>query len=150
MNASALRFYCLIAIIAFVVLGCGPSVGKPAEDAPATNSTPGQTYTNLMVGTWQFSFPDGEQNVRIEMRSDGHWTLWSPSRQADPNSKTVMQEGTWFVHNRTLFLRIEKVAFGHMPPGLAYSYDFVSVSPYTAVFTWLDGKREVRWRRIRQ
>ena len=149
MNAVTTPF-CLLRILALVALCCVPFIGKSAENASETNSTPDQTYTTSMVGIWQFSFPDGEQNVRIEMRGDAHWTLWSPSRQTDPSSKRVMQEGTWFVHNRTLFLRIEKVAVGHMPPGLAYSYDFVSVSLDTAVFTWLDGKREVRWQRIHQ
>ena len=101
-----------------------------------------------MLGLWQCSFPDGEQNAHIEMRSDGHWTMSSPLRQNDPTSTNYPAAGTWSVHNRTLTLRTEKIAGSHAPPGLEFSNNIVSVSPEVAVFKWIDGKREVKWTRV--
>ena len=107
--------------------------------------TLGQTDEKRLVGTWDFSFPDGEPNVRIQLLTDAHWKLWKPGTKDEP----VIQRGTWFLHGKTLFLRIEESIRGHIPPGIAYSFDIESVSLDKARLVWLDGKREVDWLRIR-
>ena len=105
--------------------------------------------SKLLVGTWTFSFPDGEPNMRAEFTANGHWRWWSPAREADPNIKHTLQGGTWFVREGTLFCRIEQSPFRDFHPGIAFTFDVVSVGPETAVFIWPDGKREIKWTRVR-
>ena len=150
-----MRFYQLICIAGLLSSGCDIQPYRSAT-APAnashSNTITDQNAMSLFVGTWDFSFPDGLQNVRIEMQQSGHWKLWIPFGQTPPSPKIVsgaeIQTGSWFIHQRTLFLRIEETSQGHMPPGIAYTFDVSSVSTNAALLTWLDGKREVKWTRV--
>src|ERR1051326_9146041 len=109
-------------IIAALLLANGTL--HPTAKAQSQRSAPPsaeQRYTNLLVGTWNFSFPDGEPNMRIDLVADGRWRCWSPSRQADPAAKVIIQSGSWFVRQSVFVLRIEKndSQVAKIPPGIA-------------------------------
>ncbi len=141
-----MRSFLLIGFFVMLFQGCG--VHTPT--APKAELSPDQANTKAMVGTWTFSFPDGEPNMRVELRADGHWGWSSPAREADPNFKfrNTLQSGTWFIHDGTLYCRIEQSPFHDFFPGLAISFDVVSIQPETADFIWLNGKRQVKWTRV--
>ena len=142
-----MRVHYLISFLGVLLCGCGHHQQLSAPVTSDSKALTDQSAATLFGGSWDLSFPDGLQNVRIEMQQSGRWRLWSPSGQPDPTA--TIQAGTWFIRQKILFLRVEERTLGHWPLGLAYTFDVLSVSKDAALLTWLDGKREVKWTRAR-
>jgi hypothetical protein len=135
-SGFTMRSYYFIGVIALLLQGCG----RPQPSADQANE-------KSMVGTWTFPFPDGDPNIHVKLRANGHWDWWSHTSPKFPPG--ALQAGRWFIHDGTLFCRIEESRFRDFPPGMAFTFDLKSVSAETALLTWLDGKREVKWTRVR-
>src|SRR5262245_48582793 len=116
----------LIAMLSLLLQGC------TEQQHSSAGPSPDDSKTKMLVGTWEFSLPDGEKNLRLELEKGGTWQWWSPSRQPDPNAKIPIQKGKWFVRDGTLYLRIETTRAHDFPAGIALTYDIVSVSSNTA------------------
>ena len=113
----AMRHYYLIAILALlapgVCLPAPPPRGESPPDASGSPATLDQTYTKSMVGTWELTFPDGGEQVQIELRADGRWKWWAASPQAD-YAPYMAQSGRWFIRERTCSSGLRKRPI-HLP-----------------------------------
>ena len=144
MNATALRLYDLIAIIALLAQGHVLTLHGESTQAATSgvNSPSEQTYAGLIVGAWE------DNGVRIELRADGSYEFWAPYLQSDLAAKTTLQKGRWSVRGRTLSLGVEKSFVGHVPPGTALTYEIISVSSERALLVSPAEKREVTWTKV--
>ena|SRR6266404_9619291 len=111
----------LIGIIVLLLQGCESR--QPSAD---------QVNEKSIVGTWTFSFPDGDPNMHVAFNANAHWNWWSRTSPKLAESG-ALQTGKWFIHDGTLFCRIEESHFHDFPPGMAFSFDLKSVSADTAL-----------------
>jgi len=144
MTFAVISFRCLIAFTALLAQGYALTLHAETRRAAtsAVNSAPEQTYTNLIVGTWE------ENNVRIELRADGSYECWAPYLQSDLAAKTMLHSGTWAVRERTLLLRCKKAFLPNAEAGIVITNDIVSVSSKEVLLISRMDKRTIKWTRV--
>ncbi len=139
-------------VVMIITLGCHHPEPAAQLTLPRLNGSPQDIESQAselatgLVGSWRWSLESGEEGdaARIFLSADGRWRMWSSVSGSSPS------EGSWFVHERILVLRLEGENKGHVPPGMAFTFDIRTVAPDKATLATLMWKGEVRWERLTQ
>jgi hypothetical protein len=138
-----MRDYAIIGLIALLTRTAGHSLSANQESTfPPSQSIHDPILAKMLVGIWQFPWPDDRGSTRLELRADGSYDWWTPYVQSDLAAKSMLQTGKWLITGRTLTLRVEKTFLGHVPPNTAWTFDIVSVSGEKLLLKSQQEKRE--------
>src|SRR5436190_4166191 len=104
-----MRWYLLALIVLLGIVGHCRSQEENSAGHTAQKTNSLSSVEAPVAGTWRWDIPAKEEaNTFVEIRlSDDHswtWSVHSDNPRTDPDE----QAGTWFVHERTLVLRIAK------------------------------------------
>ena len=119
----------------------------PPPPAQETNSL--SSLESMLVGTWRWDVPAQEETnafMQFRLSADRSWS--SLVHSDNPLAKPDEQSGAWFVHERTLVLRIANTKL-RLVEKMAFALDISSITPRSLVLTnTVFG--DVTWTRIAQ
>jgi hypothetical protein len=144
-----MRWYLLAIMASWVITGncrCQEK-GSGNNVAHTTNSL--SSIEALLVGTWRWDVPAQEETnafMKIHLSFDRSWS-WS-IHSDNPRTESDEQSGSWFVHERTLVLRIAKTKSKFFKK-VAWPFDIKTADSKTLVLT-NSPLGDVTWTRIAQ
>jgi hypothetical protein len=108
-----------------VLAGTLTFLGCRQAESPAIQTV---DSTKALAGIWHLSFGriESDEGLRIELLTNGLWKAWSLEK-GTVTSPAVLA-GPWFVHDRTLVLRVQGTNNGHLLPGSALTFDLEDVT----------------------